>query len=115
MQLRVYTGADGQSHFDELALPDQEIFQYALKSGETLDFRRENMKGWHNPPRRQYVIHLEGAAEIEISDGTKKIMRPGDMVLMEDMTGPGHTTTPIERPWLIATVALADQTPGGAR
>ena len=53
MQWRVYTGADGQSHFDELALPDQEIFQYALKSGETLDFRRENMKGWHNPPRRQ--------------------------------------------------------------
>ena len=115
MQWRVYTGEDGHSHFEEMVLSEEELFQYALKSGETMDFRRRNMDGWHNPPRRQYVIHLEGVAEIAISDGTKKIMRPGDMVLMEDMTGPGHTTTPIEHPWLIATIALADQTPGGLR
>jgi hypothetical protein len=61
------------------------------------------------------VIHLEGAAEVAISDGTKKMMRPQKMVLMEDMTDPGHTTTPIEHPWLIDTIACANQTPGGAR
>ncbi|MDP6499073.1 MAG: hypothetical protein QF925_14790 [Dehalococcoidia bacterium] len=42
-------------------------------------------------------------------------MRPGDMVLMQGVTGPGHTTTPIERPWLIALIACADQTSGEAR
>ena len=42
-------------------------------------------------------------------------MWPGDMVLMEDVTGPGDTTTPIERPWLIALIACADQTSGEAR
>lgn len=115
MYLRVYTGEDGHSHFEELKLPEDELFQYALKGGETMDFRRVNMDGWHNPPRRQWGIHLEGTAEIGISDGTKKIMRPGDMALMEDMTGPGHTTTPIEGPWLIALIACADQTPGGSR
>ncbi len=115
MYWRVYTGEDGHSHFEELRLPEEDLFQYALKAGETMDFRRVNMDSWHNPPRRQWVIHLEGAAEIGISDGTTKIMRPGDMVLMEDMTGPGHTTTPLVRPWLIALVARADQTPGGAR
>ena len=115
MQIRVYTGEDGQSHFEELGLPSDDIFELALKSGETLDFRREPMTGWHNPPRRQYVISLEGAFEIAISDGTKRTLRPGDIVLMEDMTGPGHTTTPIEHPWMIVSAALADQSAGGAR
>ena len=114
MQLKVYTGEDGHSHFGELELPDQDVFGLALKSGETLDFRRVPMEGWHNPPRRQYVILLEGAFEIAISDGTKKTLRPGDMALMEDMTGPGHTTTPIEHPWMLVSLALADQTAGGA-
>ena len=50
MQLRVYTGVDGQSHFDELGLPNKDVFEYALKSGETLDFRRDPMKGWHSAP-----------------------------------------------------------------
>ena len=115
MHWRVYTGEDEQSHFEELDLPDEESFQYALKEGEALIFRRDSMKGWHNPPRRQYVILLEGATEVGISDGTKKVFRPGDILLMEDMTGPGHTTTPLERPWMIAMIALADQTPGGVR
>ncbi len=80
-----------------------------------MNFRRDPMKGWHNPPRRQYVILLEGAFEIGISDGTKKLLRLGDTALMEEMTGPGHTTTPVELPWLIASVALADRSPGGPR
>ncbi len=115
MNLRVYTGEDGHSHFEELELPEESLFQFSLKPRETMDFRRVNMDGWHNPPRRQWVIQLDGAAEIGISDGTKKVIRPGDMVLMEDMTGPGHTTTPIERPWLITLIACEDQTPGGTR
>ena len=115
MHWRVYTGEDGHSHFEEMKLPEEKLFQYSLQPGETMDFRRVNMEGWHNPPRRQWVIHLEGAAEVVISDGTKKLIRQEDIVLMEDMTGPGHTTTPIEQPWLIALIACADQTPGGAR
>ena len=115
MQLRVYTGSDGQSHFDELKLPEEDIFQLLLKSGETLNFRREPMEGWHNPPRRQIVILLEGVFEIAISDGTKKTLRPGDIAWIEDMTGPGHTTTPIERPWMIVSVGLADESAEGAR
>ena len=85
MYWRVYTGEDGYSHFEEIKLPEEDLFQYALKAGEAMDFRRVNMDGWHNPPRRQWVIHLEGAAEIGISDGTTKILRPGDMVVMEEM------------------------------
>ncbi|MEC8855878.1 MAG: hypothetical protein VX664_00660 [Chloroflexota bacterium] len=45
-----------------------------------MDFRRVDMGSRHNLPRRQWVIHLEGAAEIGISDGTTKATRPEDMV-----------------------------------
>jgi len=115
MHWRIYTGEDGHSYFEEMKLPEESLFEYSPNPGETMDFRRVNVDGWHNPPRRQWVIHLEGTAELAISDGTKKVMWPGDMVLMEDMTGLGQTITPIEWPWLIATIACADQTPGGAR
>jgi quercetin dioxygenase-like cupin family protein len=53
------------------------------RSGEyTLD--------WHNAPRRQYGIQLEGEHEIEVGDGTKRLFRPGDILLAEDTTGRGH-------------------------
>ena len=32
-----------------------------------------------------------GEVEIGLSDGTKEVFRPGDVPLMEDEHGPGHT------------------------
>jgi quercetin dioxygenase-like cupin family protein len=46
--------------------------------------------GWHNAPRRQFVVLLEGKEEIEIGDGTKRQFGPGDILLVEDTTGRGH-------------------------
>jgi quercetin dioxygenase-like cupin family protein len=45
---------------------------------------------WHNAPRRQYVVNLEGEVEIEIGDGTKRILGSGEILLAEDTTGQGH-------------------------
>ena len=45
---------------------------------------------WHNAPARQYVIMLEGEVEIEIGDGSKRVLGPGDISLAEDTTGQGH-------------------------
>jgi redox-sensitive bicupin YhaK (pirin superfamily) len=42
-------------------------------------------------PERRLIIHLSGEAEIGLSDGTKHIFHPGDVRLMEDTTGRGHT------------------------
>jgi uncharacterized cupin superfamily protein len=36
------------------------------------------------------VVNLEGEVEIELGDGTKRILRSGDIVLAEDTTGQGH-------------------------
>ncbi len=94
---RIYTGSDGESHFE-----DSEI---AVESKGTLGRWSEPMKAtgiifqeqdidyekdWHNAPRRQFVITLEGEGEIEISEHTKRRFRPGDILLAEDTTGRGH-------------------------
>lgn len=95
---KIYTGEDRQSHFEEL---DIELFdaKYGkltapimtkhLIFGEVEDLQDV---GWHNPPHRQFIIMLQGAMEIEISDGTKRIFNEGDILLAEDVDGQGHIT-----------------------
>ena len=95
--VRVYTGQDNQSHFEDVEVP--------LKDGGKAGFMSELMKAtgvvfretdgnynfdFHNAPRRQYVVNLEGEVEIEVGDGTKRILRSGDVLLAEDTTGQGH-------------------------
>jgi len=95
--VRIYTGADNQSHFEDLKIP--------LKSTGKIGFISELMKAtgvvfretggdynydFHTAPRRQYVVNLEGEVEIEVGDGTKRILRSGDVLLAEDTTGQGH-------------------------
>jgi hypothetical protein len=45
---------------------------------------------WHNAPRRQYIINLEGSVEITTSDGKSRVIGPGEIILAEDTTGKGH-------------------------
>lgn len=96
--IRLYTGSDNQSHFEEVELPlvQAEIGKISnpIQTNMVLIGEIEDTPeiSWHNPPCRQYVIMLEGAMEIEISDGTKRIFKPGEIVLAEDTTGKGHIT-----------------------
>jgi hypothetical protein len=95
--VRIYTGSDNQSHFEDVQIP--------LKSTGKIGFISELMKAtgivfretggdynydFHTAPRRQYVVNLEGEVEIEVGDGTKRILRSGDVLLAEDTTGQGH-------------------------
>ena len=95
--VRIYTGADNQSHFEDLKVP--------LKSSGKIGFISELTKAtgivfretggdynyeFHTAPRRQYVVNLEGEVEIEVGDGSKRILRSGDILLAEDTTGQGH-------------------------
>jgi hypothetical protein len=95
--LRLYTGSDGKSHFEDLHVP--------LKDGGKVGFLSEKIRAtgilfreteadynydFHTAPRRQYVINLQGEVEIEVGDGTKRILRSGEVLLAEDTTGQGH-------------------------
>ena len=96
--VRIYTGSDGESHFEELDLGYEQIAdaeRTADQNAGNVSFRRTqpgNFIDWHPAPRRQYVITLEGQAEIGIGDGAKRIFNPGDVLLADDLTGRGHTT-----------------------
>jgi len=106
-QFRVYSGSDGQSHIEELNLSPEHTFAFPTIDDEELVFRREPMPGWHNCPRRQFVIVLHGEVELGFGDGSTQRVRPGDICLMEDHTGQGHTTTVVKAPWLSIQVPVS--------
>ena len=45
---------------------------------------------WHPAPRRQYIINLDGGVEITASDGEKRVIGAGEVLLVEDVSGKGH-------------------------
>ncbi len=91
---RVYTGPDGESHFEEI---DVDIGK--LQPGDVNE--------WHVAPRRQYVINLSGHSEVEIGVGTKLHLGPGDLYLADDTTGRGHISRVVgTQPRIYGTVAI---------
>lgn len=99
---RIYTGEDGQSHFEDLEVPlgpGRVGSVSALVPGAGTIFRL-TQRGWseefHNAPRRQFVVTLSGAAEISCGDGTTRRFGPGDIMLADDTTGQGHITRELE-------------------
>jgi quercetin dioxygenase-like cupin family protein len=46
----------------------------------------------HNTPRRQFIVQLTGECEIEASDGERRRLVPGSVLLLEDTDGLGHVT-----------------------
>ncbi len=96
---RVFTGDDGRSHPEEIEIALSNEHQFGIMSemhkAEGVIFRRNEADyevDFHNAPRRQYVVVLEGTLEIEVGDGTTRRLGPGDILLGEDTTGQGHIT-----------------------
>ena len=47
---------------------------------------------WHPAPHRQLMILISGEVQTTASDGEVGRFRQGDVVLLEDTSGKGHTT-----------------------
>ena len=111
MFCRLYTGDDGQSHFQELYMESGFAAFYKMQPATGVMFRQVEpgeFQDWHQAPQRQYVITLAGKVEIGIADGTVKTFGAGDVMLAEDLTGQGHTTRPIgDSPRVFLTIPLA--------
>lgn len=100
---RLYTGEDGQSHFEEVDIPLEDAGEIGrLSEAEPatgIIFREtgpEYNYDWHNAPRPQYIIMLEGEVDVEIGDGTVRRFGPGDVLLAEDTTGRGHISRAVD-------------------
>ena len=101
--VRVYTGDDGRSHFEdvEIRLTDNgPIGRISdLIPGPGVMFREvggDYDLDFHNAPRRQFVVNLTGAVDIGVGDGTVRRLGPGDILLAEDTQGEGHTSRAVD-------------------
>lgn len=103
--IRLYADADGHSRFEDVTLTGETrgvvesdllatfsapfaakevMFRYVVREA---DGRRR-----HNAPCRQFIVQLTGECEIEASDGQRRRMVPGTVLLVEDTEGLGHVT-----------------------
>ena len=111
MFVRLYSGEDGQSHFEDLDPPMGPVEQSPMQAATGITFRNSEpgeFIDWHTAPRRQYVITLSGQVEIGIGDGTVRRFGSGDVMLAEDLTGRGHTTRSVgNEPRVSVAIPLA--------
>ena len=80
---RLYTGQDGESHFEEVEyeLHDSPVGRVSERIEATGVIFRETPADYnldfHPAPRRQFIINLDASVEIEVGDGTRKVIGPG--------------------------------------
>ena len=124
--VRIYTGSDQQSQFEDLDIPYSQSHIGGLTApatAHTVFFRDTALGGpevydFHVAPRRQFVIHLAGRVEIEVGDGTKRQFGVGDVLLADDTTGQGHISREVQGPRVQVFVTLPaelDLGPWGAK
>ena len=100
---RVFTGDDQESHFEDLELDLHDRGRVGrmttLQTATGIVFRENEgdyKLDFHTAPRRQYVVNLSGSVELETGDGSKRLLRPGDILLADDLTGRGHISRAVE-------------------
>jgi len=112
--IRLYTGDDGESHFEEgtLELPRLEGTAHRSRSWHATEVSFEESPAgssldWHRAPVRQYVITLSGTLEFETRLGETFTLAPGTVLLAEDTEGGGHRwRLTDDQPWRRVYVRL---------
>jgi redox-sensitive bicupin YhaK (pirin superfamily) len=103
---RIFSDSDGESHIEELRLEDHPELGAMTNVSEVKVQKFDGSRDMplHPLPERRLIVHLSGEVEITTSDGSKQILRAGDVRLMEDVTGKGHAhldLTPSEAVYII--------------
>ena len=90
---RIFTDADGESHIEDWKLEEHPELGELINVSEVRvqEFDGSRHRDFHPLPERRLIIHLSGEVEIGASDGSKRVLRAGDIRLMEDVSGRGHT------------------------
>lgn len=114
--VRVYTGKDNESHFEDIEVSLTAMGQAGSMSQpvavSSVIFRETSGDynlDFHPAPRRQYVVNLTGGVEIETGSGEVRVLGPGDILLAEDTTGRGHKSRAVDgEPRRCLFIPLAD-------
>ncbi len=86
----VYATPDGESHLEVIKVSPN-AGNLPLTHLRAISYR-PNKVDWHNAPAPQFAINLTGELQVELSDGEKHKIGPGDLVFLEDTKGKGHIT-----------------------
>lgn len=111
---RIYTGDDGTSHFEEIALnlKEFEIGALSRQLRPTSVIVRVSEPGlvndWHTAPGKTMIFVMTGAVQTEVSNGETRRFDAGGICYAEDVEGPGHLTTDLEGPRMSLMVSLPD-------
>jgi hypothetical protein len=101
--LRIYSTADGESHFDEVEIPtnSRQVHPKAAAFAASANYEATRIRftripsnagqvDWHTVPERVLTVRLDGSARYETSDGDERHVASGGFVLFEDTHGKGH-------------------------
>ena len=114
---RLFTNTLGESAFEDLTIglervavetfPGQKAEQFADLTPPAAMRINETDPGhqydWHNAPKKQWVITLQGEIEVQLRNGLTRRFGAGDMLLAEDLSGTGHATKVVSKvPWRCA-------------
>lgn len=115
--VRIYTGTDDRSYFEDLQVPMEQILQGSRTSRRSASIPtrsmlfRENALGrseeYHTPRQRQFVITICGAVEITCAGG-RRVFGPSDVLFAEDLTGEGHSNRELHGPRRSLIVPVAE-------
>lgn len=97
--IRVYSGDDGETHFEDIDLPTHPVANGTyvrtemLAAAETMFAIQEPgfFADWHPAPTCRIFVLVSGSAEIGVSDGEMRTIEQGGVILFEDVAGKGHT------------------------
>lgn len=126
--IRLYADADGHSRFEDVTLQGrrsgvsesdlQAVFSQPFAPGGEVVFRyvveEADDSAPHNAPRRQFIISLTGRCEVETSTRETRQLGPGDVLLVEDLHGRGHTTRRVGEQQRLTLVIPLQALPAGA-
>jgi quercetin dioxygenase-like cupin family protein len=113
--VRIWTGDDQNSHFEEGSIDLKPGAHGDLFSNKlqviTTSFQETQPGGtlaWHTAPARQLVVTLNGTLDFETRAGQHFRIAPGDILLAEDTVGGGHSWKLVdEQPWRRVYIVLA--------
>ena len=98
---RLYTGADGLSHFEQITVNLSPVAGASATVEESEHIKDTSSyvvrcapgysHDWGNADKRRYVVPISGKAEVQVPSGERISVEPGRIYLAEDLTGKGHT------------------------
>ena len=108
MMQRVYTGADGVSHVENIELNARSVLEKVTGARVSVS-QPGTFSDNHVGPERRYIINLTGGGQLQVAEG-KVDLPAGTIEYIDDLTGKGHTTANVgKEPRVSIQLQFADQ------